>query len=76
MAPLYELLRKDTSWKWGKEQPKAFKQCKKLLHCDSLLMHYDPSKQLVFARDASTKDVLSHLIDGVERPMALYMHIP
>ena len=75
MAPLYELLRKDTPWKWGKEQSKAFKQCKTLLHCDSLLMHYDPSKQLVLACDAYTKGVgcvLSHLIDGVERPIAFY----
>ena len=39
MASLYELLRKDTPWKWGKDQSKAFKQCKTLLHCDSLLVH-------------------------------------
>ena len=66
MAPLYELLRKDTPWKWGKEQSKAFTQCKTLLHCDSLL---------VLACDASTKGVgcvLSHLIDGVECPIAFY----
>ena len=31
MALLYELPRKDTHWKWGKEQSKAFKQCKTLL---------------------------------------------
>ena len=75
MAPLYELLRKYTPWKRGKEQSKAFKQCKTLLHCDSLLVHYDPSKKLVLACDASTKGVgcvLSHLIDGVERPVAFY----
>ena len=28
MTPLYVLLRKDTPWKWDKEQSKAFKQCK------------------------------------------------
>ena len=75
MAPLYGQLRKYTPWKWGKEQSQAFKQCKTLLHCDSILMHYDPSKQLVLACDASTKGVccvLSHIIDGVERPIALY----
>ena len=74
-APLYELLRKDTPWNWGKEQSKVFKQCKTLLHCDSLLLHYDPSKQLVLACDASTKGVdyvLSHLLDGVEHPIAFY----
>ena len=72
---LYELLRKDTPWKWGKEQSKAFKQCKTLFHCDSLLVHYDPSKELVIAGDASTKGVgcvFSHLIDRVERLIALY----
>ena len=70
---LSELLRKDTPWKWGKEQSKAFKQCKTLLHCDNLLVHYDPSKQLVIACDASTKGcVVSHLIDDVERLNAFY----
>ena len=75
MAALYELLRKDTPWKWGKEQSKAFKQCKTLLHCDNLLVYYHPSKQLVLACDASTKGVdcvHSHLIDGVERHIVLY----
>ena len=75
MAPLYELLRKETHWKLGKEQSKAPKQCKTLLHCDSRLVHYDPSKQLGLACDASTKSVgcvPSHLIDGVERPIAFY----
>ena len=75
LAPLYELLRKDTSWKWGKVQSETFKQCKTLLHCDSLLVHYDPSKQLVLVCDASTKGVgcvLSHLINGVDRPIAFY----
>ena len=40
-------------------------------------MHCDPSKQLVFACDASTKGVgcvLSHILDGVKRPIALYSH--
>ena len=75
VAPLYEILRKCTHWKWGKDKSKAFKQCKTLLYCDSLLVHYAPSKQLVLACDVSTKGggcVLSHLIDGVERPIALF----
>ena len=75
MAPLCELFRKDTPWKWGKEQSKALKQYKTFLHCDSVLVHYDPSKQLVLACDASPKGVgcvISHLIEGVDRPIALY----
>ena len=75
MAPLYELLKKDVPWDWGKEQSLAFKQCKTLLHCDSLLVHYDPDKPLVLACDASMKGigcVLSHVIDEVERPIAFY----
>ena len=46
MAPLYELLRKDTPWKWGKVHQKTIT---KGVGC-----------------------VLSHLIDGVERPIAFY----
>ena len=75
MAPLYELLKKDVPWDWGNEQSLAFKQCKTLLHCDSLLVHYDPDKPLVLACDASMKGigcVLSHVIDEVERPIAFY----
>ena len=38
---------------WGTEQQQAFREARALLQADSLLAHYDPSKPLVVACDAS-----------------------
>ena len=58
----------------GKEQQKAFEAAKSALQADSLLVHYDESKALVLACDASQYGlgaVLSHVMeDGQERPVA------
>ena len=74
LAPLYQLLQKDTKWTWGRKQNEAFKAAKSALQDDSLLVHYDESKPLVLACDASQYGlgaVLSHVIeDGKERPVA------
>ena len=74
LAPLYQLLQKDTKWTWGRKQNEAFKTAKSALQDDSLLVHYDESKPLVLACDASQYGlgaVLSHVMeDGKERPVA------
>ena len=74
MAPLYRLLQKDVKWTWEQEQDKAFTAAKKALQDDSLLVHYDKSKPLILACDASQYGlgaVLSHtMADGTERPVA------
>ena len=74
LAPLYQLLQKDVRWTWGSEQEKAFEAAKSALQADSLLVHYDESKPLVLACDASQYGlgaVLSHIMeDGQERPVA------
>ena len=36
LAPLHQLLRKDTKWMWTERQEEAFKKAKSLLHSDSL----------------------------------------
>ena len=73
-APLYNLLRKNTQWQWGKIQQSAFEKVKALLQSSDLLVHYDPEKEIILAADASLLGVgavLSHLMeDGSERPIA------
>lgn len=52
----------------------AFQAAKDALQANSLLVHYDSTKPLVLACDASPQGlgaVLSHLMpDGTERPVA------
>ena len=74
LAPLYELLQKPAKWHWGTKQIKAFQDAKDALQDNMLLVHYDSSKQLILACDASPHDlgaVLSHILeDGLEKPIA------
>ena len=74
LAPLYALLQKKTKWQWGIEQIKAFQDAKNALQDNTLLVHYDSSKQLVLACDASPYGlgaVLSHIIENdIEKPIA------
>ena len=74
LAPLYKLLGSTQSWQWNKEQQSAFTEVKNLLIAPNLLAHYDDTKPLVLACDASPYGVgavLSHLTDDhTERPIA------
>ena len=74
LAPLYSLLHKHARWSWGEEQEQAFLAAKEALQTDSILVHYDGSKPLILACDASPYGlgaVLSHVMaDGTERPIA------
>ena len=74
LAPLHELLCKETRWHWGKEQMQAFQKSKDFLKSSRLLVHYDSQKKLTLACDASQYGlgaVLSHRMDdGSEHPIA------
>ena len=74
LAPLYSLLQQKKVWCWGPAQEKAFQKAKVSLTSDSLLVHYDPSKELVLACDASPYGigaVLSHRMEnGSDQPIA------
>lgn len=57
---------------WTKREQQVFDESKDFLIGKRLLVHYDPHKVLVLACDASPYGigaVLSHLIDGEERPI-------
>ena len=74
LAPLYKLLHKNTKWCWSTEQEEAFQRAKASLTSDCLLVHYDPTKELVLACDASPYGVgavLSHRLEnGLDKPIA------
>ena len=73
LAPLYSLLQKRSHWSWGPKQHKAFEEAKNLLTSSSMLTHYDPSKTLILACDASPYGigaVLSHKVEDDELPIA------
>jgi hypothetical protein len=73
LEPLHRLLRKDAEWIWHKEQEVAFTTVKAQLVSDHVLVHYDVSKPLLLACDASPYGVgavLAHKFpDGSERPI-------
>ena len=74
LHPLYHLLRKNVPWVWKAAQSKAFTASKELLISAHCLTHYDSSRELTLACDASNYGlgaVLSHKMpDGSERPVA------
>lgn len=72
LHPLHKLLQKDVKFDWVPECEKSFERSKELLLNSDILTLYDPSKPIVLTCDASPYGVgaiLSHIIDGVERPV-------
>ncbi|PIO73601.1 hypothetical protein TELCIR_04427 [Teladorsagia circumcincta] len=71
LAPLDYLLKKRVPFKWSAECRDAFHPTKDVLASDSLLTHYDPTKEIVIAAYASEYGigaVISHRFsDGPEK---------
>ena len=73
MAPLYRLLEKDQAWVWTEECDSAFQTCKEMLTSDAVLVHYDSTRLIRLACDASSYGlgaVLSHVFEDGEHPVA------
>lgn len=72
-SPLYDLTRKNVTFKWTDKCEKSFTILKELLTSDQILAPYSPSLPLILSCDASPYAlgaVLSHLYnDGSERPI-------
>ena len=57
LHPLHDLLKAGVEWSWDSACDEAFNQCKRLLSSETVLTHYDESKPLVLATDASSYGV-------------------
>lgn len=72
LAPLYNLLRQNVKWRWETKEDAAFNNAKQTLLRSSLLVHYDPTQELILECDASPEGVgavLSHNVNGVNKPI-------
>ena len=74
LAPLHEMTRQNTKWKWGPTQQKAFDESKALLVSSDVLVHSNPELPIILSNDASPYgigSVLSHMLpDGSDKPIA------
>jgi hypothetical protein len=72
LEPFYKLMRKNEPWVWTSDCMIAFSKCKTVLSEASMLVLYDPSKELILSVDSSSFGVgaiLSQIVDGVECPI-------
>lgn len=72
LFPINQLLRKDTKFKWTSACQRSFQIIKNEISSDKVLVSYNPDLPLILATDASPHGlaaVLSHIIDGEERPI-------
>lgn len=73
LAPLNQLLVKGTEFIWTPACEKAYKEIQRAIISDQVLTPFDPSLPVTLATDASPvgiSAVLSHLVDGEEKPVA------
>jgi hypothetical protein len=70
---LTQLIRKDTQVNWEGCQPTAFEKMKEIICSEQVLAYPDFKSQFILTTDASNgavPAVLSHVQDGVDRPIA------
>ena len=73
VAPLQNLLKRDTPWKWSKVKYDAFVAAKELILNSQTLVRNDHTLPLYLSCDASCYGAgafLSHKMDGQFRPVA------
>ena len=73
LEPMHALLRQSNEWEWSSQCANSFNACKKLLCESQILELYDVHKEIQLTCDASAYGlgaVMSHIVDGVEKPIA------
>lgn len=73
MIPLYRLLQKNVKFFWSKECEEAYKNIKKEITSDKVLIHFNPKLPIFLTTEASdfaVAGVLSHKINNVLKPVA------
>ena len=74
IRPLNELLQRDKPWNWSDECNRCFQIAKSKIVSPNVLVHYDPTRPIKLAGDASAYGigaVISHVMeDSTERPIA------
>ena len=73
LKPLYDLLKKNKQFTWGKEEKEAFALSKAALLSDKVLAHFNPNLKTIITCDGSPYGVgaiLSQIDDeGIEKPV-------
>ena len=67
IAPLYKLIKKDSTWKWGQTENEAFNKLKNTITTDGVLKRYDPEGDLVLQTDASGVGVGATILQTNEK---------
>lgn len=72
VAPMSALLKDHVKFEWTKDAEYSFEKSKEVIRTSDLLVHYDPNIPVKLTCDASRVGiaaVMSHTIDGVDRPI-------
>jgi hypothetical protein len=72
-SPMFNLLRNDVPFNFGKEQYESFEALKKAITSDAVMVHPNLAKPFILYTDSSLTGfgaVLAQEVDGVERAIA------
>ena len=74
LAPLYQLLHKNTKWQWASEHDISFDSIKRVLCSDQVLAHFNSNFKIILTVDASPSGlgaILSQVDEHkIERPVS------